>query len=109
MEAKATLRVISLALNLGLSRVHLEGDALLIIQAINCQSEDISYIGGIIGSIKKIANLFQAFVCTQVRREANSVAHDLAQKALQSSGIPSCRLVPALDMEQGSTSIAVSL
>ncbi|KAL6992130.1 hypothetical protein U1Q18_010238 [Sarracenia purpurea var. burkii] len=98
-EARAALRAVEEASRMGLSKVHLEGDALSIIKAINNPKRDMSFIGGLIEAIKTLVKIFQEFRCSHVKREGNSVAHSLAQKALLLEGNHSSR--PGLSLDDG--------
>ncbi|KAL6993623.1 hypothetical protein U1Q18_011735 [Sarracenia purpurea var. burkii] len=85
-EAMGGYRALELVTSLGLKRANLEGDTLTVIRAINSLEDDLSYIGEITESSKKLGGGLEAFSCTHTRQTGNAVAHALASRA------PSSRL-----------------
>ncbi|KAL6976934.1 hypothetical protein U1Q18_025721 [Sarracenia purpurea var. burkii] len=71
--------------DLGIQKIHVEGDSLTVINAVNSEGVDRSLIGSITEAIKAELALFSSTICTHIRRNGNSVAHGLAR--LATSGI----------------------
>ena len=74
-----------LAETLHLDRVLFETDCLMLIQALQQQDLDLSNMGSIIAEVKDLLSKHAEFRIAHVYREANRVAHVLANQALQSS------------------------
>ena len=78
-EVVACLQALQAAIDLGISRVHLETDAVQVQQAVESQRWDLSMAGGLIREIKELVSLN----CVEIKiravpRSCNRVAHDLA-------------------------------
>ncbi|KAL6979888.1 hypothetical protein U1Q18_021544 [Sarracenia purpurea var. burkii] len=81
VECLALWKAIHFARELGIRHVHLEGDSLNVIKAINSMDVDRSHIGGIIEATKAEIALFTNSICSHIRRKGNSIAHALARLA----------------------------
>ncbi|KAK8712282.1 hypothetical protein V6N13_147522 [Hibiscus sabdariffa] len=79
-EALACKQAAMLAWELGFSRVVLEGDSRTVIQKCKSRIVDASLISPVIADIKAICSNFMDIVFGHVQREANVVAHTLAQE-----------------------------
>ncbi|KAK8670956.1 hypothetical protein V6N13_037568 [Hibiscus sabdariffa] len=79
-EALACLVVVKFARDLGFTWVIVECDSLTVI--VKCQSEliDVSLISLVIANIKDASKVFESINFGFVHREANTVAHTLAQE-----------------------------
>ncbi|XP_059456501.1 uncharacterized protein LOC132186539 [Corylus avellana] len=82
-EAKAFLLAIRLCHDLCLTQVHFEGDAKSVIDSVNSEAKDCSWMGHIIEDIKLELRVFQQWKLTFTRREGNQVAHLLAKYAVE--------------------------
>ncbi|XP_041026969.1 uncharacterized protein LOC121267173 [Juglans microcarpa x Juglans regia] len=71
--------------HLGLKRIILEEDSLLVIQAINSKVENWSTASMIINDIKSQLTIYDSWSVLHIRREGNKAAHVLAKNALLSS------------------------
>ena len=67
---------------LGFQRIILEGDALGLIQALKSQEQNLSPLGLLVGDVKLYSNHFQRVLYSHVKRNGNSVAHNLAKHAI---------------------------
>ncbi|KAK2978561.1 hypothetical protein RJ640_006680 [Escallonia rubra] len=65
----------------GFNFVQMEGDAKLIINALNSSEENLSAIGGIIDDVKRIAHCFDSCTFQHIKRSGNEAAHGLAKFA----------------------------
>lgn len=77
----ATLAV-GLALQMGFSKVVIEGDAQGLINQLNMAATDYSEVGCIVEDTKRMMSNLEKVKCVYVRREANKAAHHLAKYAL---------------------------
>ncbi|KAL3825323.1 hypothetical protein ACJIZ3_021352 [Penstemon smallii] len=78
-EARAALLAVEFAKERNWSKVIVEGDSSVVVNAIGCSSESRADYGIIIEDIKHIASSFESFSIQHLRREGNRVAHELAQ------------------------------
>ncbi|GMY05786.1 hypothetical protein FCV25MIE_01025 [Fagus crenata] len=81
IEALAALEAVKFAKYLGLSEVEFEGDASVIIAALEDSSDNLTPYGNIISDTKVEVGSLQWFSFSHVNRKANEVAHVLARKA----------------------------
>ena len=81
VEALATVRAISFALELHLPSVIVKGDLELIISALGSEEESFTSFGHLICSIKQSLGIFSCISFSHTRRTGNSLAHNLAQYA----------------------------
>ncbi|KAL4271151.1 hypothetical protein GQ457_13G007950 [Hibiscus cannabinus] len=79
-EALAARCGVQFDLELGLTRVILEGDALSIIKKLQLQVDDLSEVSAFIFDTKRLARQFQAFQIGYIPRSGNKVAHALASE-----------------------------
>ncbi|KAK8663231.1 hypothetical protein V6N13_025110 [Hibiscus sabdariffa] len=79
-EALACLVAVKFAQDLGFTRVIVEGDSLTVI--VKCRSKliDVSLISLVVVDIKDASKFFESINFSFVHREANEVAHTLAQE-----------------------------
>lgn len=78
-EAMALLQGMTLAVDSGFQRVLFETDARVVVDAIHTLDDDISEFGDIIGRTRSILRDQEFFSVRAIRRQANGVAHGLAQ------------------------------
>jgi hypothetical protein len=81
IEALAAREAIQLALELKLDRVSLEGDSATIIKELCCPESHFTPHGHIIEEIQDQSKSFHSCSFQHTRRQANTVAHVLAQKS----------------------------
>jgi superfamily II RNA helicase len=83
-EVIAGLQGVQAALNLGISRLILETDSLLLQQEMTSVRPCARPEGGLVNELKAlVASNFPAFVCVFKRRECNRPAHVLAELGSQ--------------------------
>jgi ribonuclease HI len=80
-EAFAAFNATCLCRDLKLQHIMMEGDAKLIVDAVNSNSSTWSRFGHIINDTRQILDDFIRWKCNHVRREANGAAHRLAKTA----------------------------
>ena len=78
VKTLTALKALQFAADLSLNDVILEGDSEIVINALNEDSHSLSSFGLPIQDVKCFANLFHCIRFSHVRREGNSVAHNLA-------------------------------
>lgn len=79
-EIIAALQGVQAALSLGVSRLILETDALMLQQELASKEYCAKPEGGLVQELKVIVStIFSFFVCSFKRRECNQVAHALAE------------------------------
>lgn len=81
-QALAARRGVELSIEMGLSKVVLEGDALEVVGALCNEDGVLGRYGPIIQDIKASLGFFQDVVVQHVKRDANGEAHRLAKLAL---------------------------
>ena len=81
-EILAARKSLMFAHELGFQRIILEGDALGLIQALKSQEQNLSPLGLLVGDVKLYSNHFQKVLYSHVKRNGNSVAHNLAKHAI---------------------------
>ncbi|XP_042958143.1 uncharacterized protein LOC122293710 [Carya illinoinensis] len=81
-ETMALWQAVELSHELGFNRVILEGDAQVVISAVNSVDEDLSSGGHIVEDVKAVLRERRSWKIQFTRREGNEVAHLLAKKAL---------------------------
>ena len=81
-ETLAARKALMFAHELGFQRVILEGDALGLIQALKSQEQNLSPLGSLVEDVKLYSNHFQRVLYSHVKRNGNSVAHNLAKHAI---------------------------
>ncbi|XP_026399837.1 uncharacterized protein LOC113295727 [Papaver somniferum] len=81
-EAKALLNAVLWAKQKGWTRVHLEGDCLNVINAVNGSHTAVKLTTqNLINDAIDILNSFPVWLCTHVHRDANHVADSIAKFA----------------------------
>ena len=68
---------------LGITRVHFEGDAKGVVDVVNSGDMEISWMGHVIADIKMEIQEFEGWEITFVKREGNQVPHLLAKPTVQ--------------------------
>ena len=81
VEALAAATALALAEDLGMQRVILEGDSLVIIIALREEEQIFSPIGLLLEDVRRLSLSFQQLLYSHTKREGNSVAHNLARYA----------------------------
>jgi ribonuclease HI len=79
-ESFAALHTVEFCKNRGFTRIILEGDSLLVVQAINCKEGNWRMHGNIIADIQEGLSGFHSWKTCHTKRRANSAAHILAQR-----------------------------
>ena len=85
LEALAAWRAMTFMEELGLRQAIFEGDSKLVVKALVGDVSVRSSIGHIVKDCKSLMDLFQTCTLSHVRWPSNGVAHDLAQRARNSS------------------------
>ena len=78
----AALKALTFAHELGFQNVILEGNALGFIQALKSQEQNLCPLGLRVEDVKVYANNFIRLLDSHVKRNGNSVAHNLAKHAI---------------------------
>ena len=86
LETLTASKVLQCAADLRLNDVNLEGDAEIVINALNENSHSLASFGLPIQDVKCFANLFHCIRFSHVRREGNSIAHILTRRARHVTG-----------------------
>ncbi|XP_065617279.1 uncharacterized protein LOC136062310, partial [Quercus suber] len=81
LEALAARRAVNFTMELGFNQSMFEGDSEVIIKALNAEDFSLASVGHIIKDIWSMSGLLQTKSFPFVRRQGNSVAHALAQRA----------------------------
>ncbi|GLT69088.1 hypothetical protein SLA2020_412670 [Shorea laevis] len=81
-EATAALRAVTFSRDLGFPKVMLEGDALVIVQALQSPLCNFSSYGHLIEEARSHLNSLHSWRINHVRRHLNGAAHRLAKVAL---------------------------
>lgn len=68
---------------LGLSRIHLEGYSLQVVNLIQREEETNSMVGVILVDVNRLRHGFEELKVSFVRRVGNSVAHSVAKNAMR--------------------------
>ncbi|XP_075633348.1 uncharacterized protein LOC142605796 [Castanea sativa] len=86
IETIAAARALEFALELGLNSVILEGDCEILMKSLMEDLLSLASSGLLIQDVKVIAKSFQCIRFSQVRKEENKVAHNLARHARHVTG-----------------------
>lgn len=78
-EAWAGTQALELGKEMGLSQILLEGDAKVVVEAVNAVTTDGSTIGHLADDMKVLLSAFQQWRVQRVGRELNKVAHTIAR------------------------------
>ncbi|KAF5454970.1 hypothetical protein F2P56_024595 [Juglans regia] len=81
----ALRKAIELYSDLSLNKVILEGDAQIIVKAVNEPNEDLSFYGSIIEDLKLFLITCSNWTMQYTNRNTNVVAHNLAKADIQSN------------------------
>ena len=81
LETLTTSKALQCAADLSLNDFSLERDSEIVINALNEDSHFLASFGLPIQDVKCFANLFHCIRFSHVRREGNSVTHNLVQHA----------------------------
>lgn len=84
-EVLAARQAASLAMELGIRHVVIEGDCLNVIRALQDNVEDFSAIGSFLQDIKHCCSFFTSFSFAFVPRSGNTLAHSLSRNVLVDS------------------------
>ena len=79
VEALAAATALALAEDLGMTRVILEGDSLVIIKALREEEQFLSPIGLLLEDVRMLSLSFKKLLYSHTKREGNSVAHNLTR------------------------------
>nr|XP_023903860.1 uncharacterized protein LOC112015657 [Quercus suber] len=83
IEALAALKAVQFAYNLGFQKVILEGDSLGLIKALKAEEHNLSLLGLLVEDVKLVANNFVSLSYSHIKRNGNSVAHNLVKHAIR--------------------------
>ena len=87
VEALATRRALEFALDLGITRVIMEGDSEVICKELKDPNPSLALHGHILQDIKCLSSTFQSIGFSHVRRQGNNVAHALARRAVREADL----------------------
>ena len=82
VEALAARKAIELALEIGFTRVDIEGDSKTIYKELNSTDLSLALHGHVIQDTKYLASSFVSHRFSHVRRQGNNVTHALARWAI---------------------------
>lgn len=83
-EATAAVYALRFCKDMGLHNICLEGDAKLVVDAVNSGEANWSRIGHLMEDLKMLLCTFTQWEVRHVRRQANFAAHSLAKMAAHS-------------------------
>ena len=83
IEALAALKALSFAHELGFRSAILEGDSLGLIQALKSEEYTLSPLGLLVEDVKVFASNFVRLLYSHIKRNDNSVVHNLAKHAIR--------------------------
>ena len=83
IEALATLKALQFASEQGVQKAILEGDLLGLIKALESEDHNLSPWGLLVEDVKLVANSFVSLLYSHIKRNGNSVAHNLAKHAIR--------------------------
>ena len=86
LETLAATRALEFSIELGFSKVILEGDSETVIKALQDSSPSLAPFGLLIRDAQEAANIFTCISYLRVGRNGNSVAHNLARYARHITG-----------------------
>ena len=84
-KALASCRAVVFAKELCLLSVIVEGDSMLVVQAVTNKRENLKLFGHVVKEIHGLCSSFTRISFQHVRREGNKLAHALARKAVLST------------------------
>ena len=83
IKALATLKALKFVHELGFQNAILEGDSLGLIQALKAKDHNLSPLGLLAEDVKLFANNFVRLSYSHIKRNGNSVTHNLAKHAIR--------------------------
>ena len=83
VETLATRRALEFAIEIGVHRVILEGDSIILFNALQSTNHSLAHFGHLAEDVKYLASCFQKCMFSHVRKHCNKVAHSLARRALK--------------------------
>nr|POE80721.1 hypothetical protein CFP56_73999 [Quercus suber] len=83
IEALAALKASQFMYNLGFQNAILEGDSLGLIKALKAEDNNLSPLGLLVEDVKLVANNFVSLSYSHIKRNGNSVAHNLVEHAIR--------------------------
>ena len=83
IEALAALKALQFAFDLGFQNAILEGDSLGLIKALKAKDHNLSPCGLLVEDVKLVANSFVNLSYSHIKRNGNSVAHNLAKHTVR--------------------------
>ena len=83
IEVLAALKALQFAFDLGFQNAILEGDLLGLIKALKAEDHNLSPWGLLVEDVKLVANSFVSLSYSHIKRNGNSVAHNLAKHAIR--------------------------
>ena len=87
VEALVAQRAMELALEIGLNKGVLEGDSLILMNALKTNSHSLAQFGHIIKDIQFLTSQFSIISFSHVKRHCNTIAHSIARRALSFSSL----------------------
>ena len=87
VEALEARHAMELALETGLNKRVLEGDSLILMNALKSNSHSLAQFSHIINDIQYLASQFSIISFSHVRRHCNTVAHLIARRAISFSSL----------------------
>ncbi|XP_041016296.1 uncharacterized protein LOC121258801 [Juglans microcarpa x Juglans regia] len=81
VELLAMLRGLQFSSQMGLSKIILESDSLILVEALQVEGESLLVLGNLISEVKRMLHQFQEAKVQHVPRMGNQVAHCLARHA----------------------------
>ncbi|XP_074291107.1 uncharacterized protein LOC141617875 [Silene latifolia] len=74
-EAKVVVVGLEVALRMGIEKVHIETDSLIVVNELNGRTPRRNYLGVLIDDIIHVLSSFVSSCCSHVKRGGNTVAH----------------------------------
>ena len=85
IEALVALKALQFAFDLGFQNAILEGNSLGLIKALKAKDHNLSPWVLLVEDVKLVANNFVNLLYSHIKRNSNSVAHNLAKHAIRIS------------------------
>ena len=86
VEALATVRAVSFAVELGFSSIIIEGDSKVVIKALKNEKESLATFGHLIFAARPTIDAFCNLSFSHTHRQVNIIAHNLIRHAKHVSG-----------------------
>ena len=87
VEALVVRRAMELDLETRLNKGVLEGDSLILMNALKSNSHSLSHFDHIVDDVQYLASQFSIISYSHVRRHCNTVAHSLARREISFSSL----------------------